>query len=341
VTIPIPATAAEWEAQRPSLRARLQQLLGDLPPQFTPDVKILTREERAGCVVEHFVFDNGAGAQVFGYLLIPPHLTAPAPTVFYLHLHGHKYALGKEELFQEGNHAVVPGPELVRQGYVVMAVDAYCFGERQTQGPAGAVESGAETEQALFKHFVWRGSTLWGMMVRDDLLALNYLLTRPEVDSRRVAATGMSMGGSRTTWLGALDERIQVLVPVAQMTRYRDFASMGQYNLHGVYYYLPGFFKADIDMEHLVGLAAPRAQAIVIGDQDPLSPIEGVNTVASYARHVYSLYGAESRFQLLLQPGVAHKYTPTMFAQMLAVLNQYLRTYAEEPKKGSNDKLKG
>ncbi len=324
VTNPIMTSVAEWEAQRPSLRAQLQQLLGDLPPLLVPDVKILSREVRAECVVEHFAFDNGAGAQVFGYLLIPPRLTAPAPAVLYLHLHGNKYALGKEELFQKGNYGTAPGPALVRQGYVVMAVDAYCFGERQTQGPAGAAESGAVTEQALFKHFVWRGCTLWGMMVRDDLLALNALLNRPEVDPRRVAATGMSMGGSRTTWIGALDDRIQVLVPVAQMTRYRDFAATGQYNLHGIYYYLPGFFKAGIDMEHLVALAAPRPQAILIGDQDPLSPIVGVHTIATFARQIYGLYDAESRFQVMIEPGVAHKYTPTMFNYMLDFLKQHI-----------------
>jgi hypothetical protein len=145
------------------------------------------------------------------------------------------------------------------------------------------------------------------------------------VDANRVAATDMSMGGSRTTWLGALDDRVQVLVPVAQMTRYRDFADTGRYNLHGIYYYLPAFFKAGIDMEHLVALAAPRPQAVLIGDQDPLSPIQGVYTIADFAQHIYALYGAAAHFQLMVERGAAHKYTPAMFAAMLGFLNQHMK----------------
>lgn len=320
-----PAAAADWEIKRTALRTQLHQLLGDLPPLFLPDVRVLTRHERDGCLVERFVFENGAGAPVYGCLLIPPHLSAPAPAVLYLHLHGNKYHLGKEELFEATISGTAPGPALVQQGYIVMAIDAYAFGERQTQGPAGSAETGVETEQALFKHFIWRGTTLWGMMLRDDRLALNYLLTRPEVDVNRVAAVGMSMGGSRTTWLGALDERVKVLVPIAQMTRYRDFANTGRYNLHGIYYYVPSFFKAGIDMEHLVALAAPRPQAVLIGDQDPLSPIQGVYTVADFARHIYALYGAAACFQLLVEPGTAHTYTSSMFANMLAFLKQHLK----------------
>ncbi len=88
------------------------------------------------------------------------------------------------------------GPELVRAGYVVLCVDAYCFGERRWQGPAGKKEEGGQTESALSKTFLWQGRTLWGMMVRDDQLALGYLVTRPEVDPTRIAAMGLSMGST-------------------------------------------------------------------------------------------------------------------------------------------------
>jgi dienelactone hydrolase len=324
-TIPTPVTRADWEAQRPVLRERLRELLGDMPPLFTPSVTTLDRSLRDGCVVERFMFENGAGAQVYGYFLLPPDLAAPAPAILYHHMHGNKYEVGKDELFQNWLiDGIMPGPALVRAGYCVLAIDAYCFGERQTHGPAGDAESGAATEQALFKHYVWRGGTLWGMMVRDDLLALNYLLTRPEVDAARVGVTGMSLGGSRTTWLAALDERVRVVVPVAQMTRYRDFAATGRYNLHGIYYYLPGMLKSGIDMEHLVALAAPRPQAILIGADDPLSPLTGIEKVAEFARHVYLRYGADDRLLLDVQPRLAHKYTPQMFEQMIGFFKAHL-----------------
>ncbi len=327
--MPPPQTLAEWGLQREDARERLWQLLGDLPPLFSPQPILLERSLRDGCIVEHFAFDNGIGDQVYGYLLLPADLTIPAPAVLYHHVHGAKYEQGKEELFRERVPGVLPGPELAKAGYVVLAIDCYSFGERRDKGPVGSAETGAATEQALFKQFLWRGSSLWGMIVRDDVLALNYLLSRPEVDPLRVGATGMSLGGSRTTWLGALDERPRVLVPVSQMTRYRDFAATGHYNLHSIYYYVPGALKTDLEMEHLVALTAPRAQAILIGDSDPLSPISGVHTINNYAQHVYQLYGAGDNLQILIEPGTAHQYTPSMWTNMVATMNRALLTVSE------------
>ncbi len=321
-TLPPPPTRTDWVIQRETVRQRWWDMLGELPPLFTPQPVLLERTTRNGCVVERFAFDNGTGAQVYGYLLLPPDQTAPAPAVVFLHGHGFMYELGKEALFREPIPGVLPGPSLVAAGYAVLAIDAYGFGERQQDGPAGDTESGAAVEQALFKHFLWQGASLWGMMVRDDILALNYLLTRPEVDPGRIGVTGMSLGGSRTTWLGALDERPLVLVPVGQMTRYRDFAATGRYNLHSIYYYLPGVLKSDLDMEHLVALAAPRFQAILIGDEDPLSPLAGIRTVLDYARHVYGLYEAGDHLEAQIESGVGHQYTPTMFSKMLDVMQR-------------------
>lgn len=320
----LPPTLAEWDTFAPTARAALWALLGEMPPLFTPQASITSRDARDGYTLETLTFENGAGAVIYGYLLLPDGAAEPRPAVLYHHLHGGKYELGKDELFSTDRLGFAPGEALARAGYVVFAIDAYGFNQRQTQGPAGERERGAATEQALFKRFVWEGKTLWGMMVRDDLLALNYLLARPEVDAARVAATGMSLGGSRTTWLGALDERVKVVIPVAQMTRYADFAATGNYNLHSIYYYLPGFLKSGLDMEILTALVAPRAQMILIGDSDPLSPIEGVRKIVDYTRGVYALHGAGDRFAPVLYPGLGHAFTPEMFAALLGWLQANL-----------------
>jgi dienelactone hydrolase len=280
----------------------------------------LTKTLRDGCLTEHFSYDNGAGATVFGYFVTPPTVTTPLPAILYLHVHGGKYTLGKEELFQERTPHRVPALALTQAGYAVMAIDAYGFGERHSFGD----ESGNGVEQALYKHFLWQGSSLWGMMLRDDLMALDYLISRPEVDPQRIGITGMSLGGSRATWLAALDERPAAVVPVAQLTRWRNFAASGRYNGHSIYYYLPALLREGFDMEHLVALAAPRTQTILIGDQDPLSPLDGIQQVIAATEAVYRLYDAEQQLQAIVEPGVAHAYTPSMFAAMLATMKRAL-----------------
>ena len=130
--------------------------------------------------------------------------------------------------------------------------------------------------------------------------------------------------GSRTTWLAALDERPRAIVPVAQMTRYADFAATGRYNLHGIYYYLPGMLKSGIDMEHLVARSAPRPQLVLIGDEDPLSPLAGIRAVESYARAAYTEAGADDKIAFDITPGLAHKYTPAQFESMVRFFEQHL-----------------
>jgi hypothetical protein len=134
----------------------------------------------------------------------------------------------------------------------------------------------------------------------------------------------MSLGASRTTWVSALDDRIKLTITVAQMTRYRDFLDAGNLNGHSIYYYVPGALVSGIDMEHLASLVAPRAQIILIGDSDPLSPVGGVRVVEEFTRQVYALYGAVDRFQTVIYEGVDHTYTPEMFAAVMDGLRRFV-----------------
>jgi dienelactone hydrolase len=318
---------AAWLVERERLRAQLWRLLGDLPPLIAPAVRVVEQSQHDGWALEKLTFDNGAGAVVPGYLLIPDGLTERAPALLYCHVHGNKYELGKAELFHDGLiPGIQPGIALARAGFVVLAIDAYGFGERHPCGERHDEVSaqGLQVELSLCKRFLWRGQTLWGMMLRDDLLALNILRARREVDPARIGVTGMSLGGSRSTWLAALDDGIAALAPIAQLTRCADYDAQGDYTLHGMYYYLPGMLTSGIDMEQIVSLAAPRPQLILIGDSDRLSPIDGVRTIIREARQTYALYGAESAFAASIMPQLGHQYTPEMFSATLSFFRRVL-----------------
>ena len=327
---PRPDSSQVWEKQKAGLRKTLWRLLGDLPPLFTPQPTIRKTEARHGYTLESFTFDNGVGDTVYGYILIPGGDRKRRPAILYHHYHGCKYAQGKEEILikafarWEGGHKLITGEELVRAGYVVLCIDAYAFGERQAQGPAGEREKGVPTEASLFKTFLWEGRTLWGMMVRDDLLGLNYLVTRPEVDTQRIAAMGMSMGSTRTWWAAAMDQRIKVAVSIACLTRYQNLIAHGDVRSHGIYYYVPGMLKEKIDTESVVGLIAPRAHLTLTGDQDAGSPADGVRTINAFQEHLYRLYGKEDHFRGLVYPGIGHVYTPEMWEETIRWLKKHL-----------------
>ena len=70
--------------------------------------------------MEKFQFDNGAGAIVPGYLLLPEEATGKAPAILYCHWHGGEYDIGKEELFQAKHTPEPPGPAFAKRGFVVL-----------------------------------------------------------------------------------------------------------------------------------------------------------------------------------------------------------------------------
>jgi dipeptidyl aminopeptidase/acylaminoacyl peptidase len=323
----VPGTRKAWEKQRAKIREQLWQLLGRLPARpRNPRVEILSRTDRGDYVLEKFRFDNGAGATVPGYLLLPSTVAraGKSPAILYCHWHGGEYDNGKDELFREEHTPLGPGPTLARRGYVVLAIDAYCFGERSGQGPGGPDERGAKEEMSASKFNLWAGRTVWGMILRDDLMALDFLVSRPEVDRNRVGVTGMSMGATRSWWLMALDERISTSVAVACLTRYQSLIQHEGLARHGIYYFVPGMLN-HFDTEAVVTLIAPRPILFLTGDKDPGSPIDGVRTIESTVRKAYKLYGQEDQFESVIYPGVGHEYTRNMWERMLKWMDKHLK----------------
>ncbi len=319
----IPAALEDWLTQRAAIRARLLDLLAFPPRPDAPRVLSLTREPRDGYTLERLVLDNGAGAVIPGYCLIPEG-AGPFPAIQYLHAHGEKYDRGKHELFSKRVPGVpVPGLALARRGYVVLALDAYAFGDRQAQGPAGESETGYATELSLAKLFLWEGTSLWAMIVRDDLIGLDYLSARPEVDAGRIAATGMSMGSTRAWWLAALDGRVRAAVGVACLTRYADLIAAGALCEHNIYYFVPGMLR-HFDTEAVTSLIAPRPFLSLLGADDPGSPAAGAARIAAITAQVYTLYGRGEAFRQIIYPNTGHTYTAAMWEAMLAWINAAL-----------------
>jgi len=319
-----PGSKAAWEKERTQIRAQVWELLGKLPARpKTPRIQTLSHEDRGDYVVEKFQFDNEAGATIPGYIILPKNHTGKAPAILYCHWHGGEYEIGKEELFQSKHTPEEPGPGFAKRGYVVMGVDAYCFGERNGRGPSS--EKGRDGELSASKFNLWVGRTLWGMILRDDLMALDYLASRPEVDAERIGVTGMSMGATRAWWLMALDERIKTGVPICCLTRYQNLIEHGLLKAHGIYYFVPNILN-HFDTEAIVALIAPRPVLFLDGDQDQTSPVDGIHVIEAAVRPVYRLYGKEREFESVVYPGQGHFYTMEMWTKTLDWMDKYLKS---------------
>ena len=321
---PLPTSLEEWSKRREATRKTLWTLLGDLPARpVKPEISTLDKQDKGDYRLEKLSIDNGAGAKITSTLLIPKG-PGPFPAILYLHWHAGQYNLGKEELWQD-----VPGgggkrgEDLVKRGYVVLAPDAYAFGERSGLGPDGPKQRGGQEELTLSKTFLWMGRSLWGMIVRDDQIALDVLAARPEVDPKRIGATGISMGSTRTWWLAALDDRVAASTGVCCLTRYQDLIAEGGLHQHGIYYFVPGMLK-HFDTEAVAGLIAPRPFLTLSGADDKGSPAKGVETINAFCAGVAKLHGKPGNFRGVLYPGVAHVYTPEMWREMTGWFARHL-----------------
>ncbi len=318
----LPATASDWKRQRPEVHKKVIESLGDLPTRPRPPrARLISRELRPGYVLEKVAIDNGCDGEVTALVLVPEKRQGPLPAILWLH-----------SSTPDKNQIVTPntngGPEplgevFVKAGYVVLSPDAYWHGDRAGTGPAGPAETGRAEQESLHKLHLWLGRTLWGMFVRDDQVALDYLCSRSEVDKSRVGATGMSMGSTRAWWLAAVDERVACVVGVACLTRYQNLIAHGQLRQHGVYYFVNGLLK-HFDIEGVIALIAPRPFLGLNGDLDAGSPADGIKIIEERAGRVYAALGAGERFKSILYPSVGHTYTPEMRQEMLAWFDRWL-----------------
>ena len=210
------------------------------------------------------------------------------PCILYNHAHGGDYKLGKDELLV-GRDALQDPPyarALTANGYVALCIDTWCFGERR-----------GRTESEVFKEMLWKGQVLWGMMVYDTLRALDYLVSRPDVDPERVATIGISMGSTMAWWTAALDTRIKVCVDLCCLTDFEALIETRGLDGHGIYYYVPSLLK-HFTTARINALIAPRAHLSLVGNYDRLTPPSGLDRIDRALTRVYEAEGAKDAWQL-------------------------------------------
>jgi dienelactone hydrolase family protein len=302
-------------ATTPAARRReLYGLLGELPDRKRPiGGKKRTEQEHDGYILETWDLDLNGIETVPAYLARPQSISGRVPGVLFDHSHGGGYKIGKQE-FIEGRSYLQPKPyakELTELGYVALCIDSWIFGERSHT-----------TEADMFKAMLWRGQVLWGMMVYDHLRALDFLLTRPEVDAQRIATLGMSMGSTMAWWLAALDERIKVTVDINCLTDFQSLLARKALSLHGVYYFVPGLLN-HFTTAQINALIAPRAHLGLAGLRDKLTPVEGLDVIDRELQQVYTKLGHPERWRLL-RYDVEHQETPEGRQEIIAFLKTFL-----------------
>jgi hypothetical protein len=313
---PLPTADDAFAARQARRREELWGLLGDLPPRRPPAAKLLRREQRDGYALEHLELDLNGIEPAPALLLLPDRRPQPAPGLLYLHAHGGTYGLGKEELLLGRKVLPAYAPVCAAKGLVTLAIDSWCFSGRKHD------EDGRNGEWDTFKLMLWKGQVLWGMMLFDEVQALTYLASRPEVDAKRLGAFGLSMGATKAWWLAALDPRVRLCVDLCCLTDYEELIKTHHLRGHGIYYYVPRLLK-HFQAHEINELIAPRPHLSLNGRKDALTPPAGVERIRDHLLPLYARHGRREDCRIELFD-CGHEETPAMRQLVLDWFDRHL-----------------
>lgn len=280
---------ADWETRRAQVRAGLDRMLGfdRTWPQEPPKVQITHRVERPDYTLECLVLETAPGLYCTANLYLPARGEKPYPFIIYQSGHSFNDPYGNKSEFK--HH----GAWFAARGIAVLITDTIEMGEIKVthHGPYS------------YQWYDWysRGYSPLSPEIFNARRAIDYLSTRPELDSGRIGATGISGGGVCTFFLVISDDRVTAAAPVSG-----ECSTLGHVEgrlavLHcDCMYHVNG---SDLTFSELGALAAPRPVLMCNATADPLYPMKYFNQLVDKMREVYKLHGASDRLSVATAPG--------------------------------------
>ncbi len=279
-----PESMDAWLARVPGLKRALAQGLGlnPMPPKTPLNARVTGRAQRSFYRVENIVFESRPGFYVTANVYIPEETALPAPAVVVAA--GHAMEHGKNhDLYQLGQLS------LVKQGMIVLAFDPIGQGERKLPGFAHDLGYGS----------LLVGQTNEGRIVWDAIRAVDYLVSRADVDASRIGIAGNSGGGELVFYAMPLEERIQAGASFCFVCSYEQWIEKG--GNHCICNHLPGITR-EMEQFEIIGLNAPRAFLAGNGSEDKIFPIDGVRDTMRRAGAIYALQGVPERLDAVEAP---------------------------------------
>jgi hypothetical protein len=286
--IKTPDDARRWQAARREFF--LRQLDGLPPRPKHVSAQVTGTLAGPGFRVEKVVFESRPGLHVTGLLYLP---TSKPPYPAVLMACGHA-DVGKA--YREYQQVCML---LACNGMAAFCYDPISQGERsQLFGPDGKRLHHCVNQHTLLGlGCILLGTNTARYRIYDGLRALDYLLTRPEIDGRRIGVAGNSGGGTESSYLMALDERIWAAAPGCYLTSFaRLLETSGPQDAEQS---ICGQIGFGMDEADYVLLRAPRPTCICASTRDATFDIAGTWDTFREAKRFYARLGLSERVDLV------------------------------------------
>lgn len=277
-----------WEARKKRVQENLLASIGGLPAKTPLRARTTATLDRPTFTVEKVIYESLPQFYVTACLFLPKKITAPAPAVIYCS--GHADAAFRSPVYQR---VII---NLVEKGFVVLAFDPIGQGERyQYLDGEGQPNLGGPTTEHSYAGLqcLINGESVARYMIHDGIRAVDYLLTRPEVDPKRIGITGRSGGGTQSAYIAAFDDRIHAVAPENYITTFRRiWAAIGPQDAEQNFL---SAHKLGLDHGDLLSVRAPKPALMLTTTRDYFS-IQGARETYREVKDIYRLYGAEMEF---------------------------------------------
>ena len=294
---------SDWRKRQENVKDKLMELIGPFPKKTALNPRITGVIKKEGYRVEKIIYESMPGFYVPGCLYIPDGIKGKAPAI--LNVIGHNQEAFRAQLYQ------VIIYNLVKKGIIVFAIDPPGQGEHvQYYDPNikfssigySVIEHCYFGNQCFLSGFSSAKYFIW-----DGIRAIDYLLTRNDVDSERIGVTGFSGGGTVTSYIAALDERVKVSVPCSWSNACRRLLeTKGAQDAESVLFH--GNVKG-ITFEDLLEVRAPKPTLMTFVSRDEYLCLQGAREAYNEAKMVYEMFGQTDNLAMV-EDDSKHWMTP-------------------------------
>lgn len=287
-------TGSDVAARRAYVRERMLRAIGGLPERTPLNARVVGVIERDGYRVEKIIFESQPRFYVAANLYLPTSGRPPYPAVLFPLGHergGKAYPVWQQILVT-----------LARRGYVALTWDPLGQGERSQFYDPEVRESKLGANRSTTEHSMIGaqcllvGDNVARYTIWDGIRALDYLISRKEVDPARVAISGNSGGGTHTAYIAALDDRLAVAAPSCYLTSWRRLLrTIGPQDAEQNF---PPSLADGLDHGDFVVAFAPKPYLVLSAIRDFFS-ISGARETFAEARRVYASLGEEQKIAMV------------------------------------------
>lgn len=284
-------TKSEWMRRQAFVKDKIMELVGPFPEKTPLNPKITGTIRKDGYRVEKIVFEAMPGYYVTGCIYIPDGVKGRIPAI--LNVCGHNPDAFRMPIYQVINY------NLVKKGMIVFAIDPpgqaehvqYFDKEKNTSSIGYSVIEHCYFGNQCFltgscgaRYFIWEG-----------IRAIDYLVSRKEVDPGRIGVTGWSGGGQVTTYLSAFDDRVKVSVPCSgSIINRRLLETKGIQDAES---FFPHGLASGITFEDLIEVRAPKPTLMTFTSRDEYLTMQSQSAACLEAKAAYRAFGNEDNLK--------------------------------------------